>query len=49
MVKFHVGINRYSFQEGSEKTLATIVDNLNKLFGDKKCQYHPEEIWDVNV
>ena len=49
MVKFHVGINRYSFQEGSENIIEKLVADLNNIFGDKECKFHSHPEWSIGV
>jgi hypothetical protein len=49
MVNFHVGINRYAFQEGSEEIIEKLVYDLNQIFGSKKCPFHPDEKWEIGV
>lgn len=49
MVNFYIGINRYTFKDGSEEIIEKLVKDLNIIFGDKKCPYHPNEKWDIGV
>jgi hypothetical protein len=49
MVKFHVGINRYSFQENSEEKIEKLVKDLNSLFGDYECKFHSHPEWSIGV
>ena len=49
MVKFHVGINRYSFKEGSEAIMEKLVSDLNNIFGDKECKFHSHPEWSIGV
>ena len=49
MVKFHKGINRYSFKEGSEDIIEKLVSDLNNIFGDKECKFHSHPEWSIGV
>lgn len=49
MVTFHVGTNRYSFQEGSKEIIKKLVYDLNAVFGNEKCPFHPEEKWSIDI
>ncbi len=49
MVKFHVGINRYSFKENSEEIIKKLVADLNDKFGDKECKFHSHPEWAIGV
>ena len=49
MVKFHVGINRYSFKENSEEIIKKLVQDLNGRFANEECKLHSHPEWSIGV
>jgi hypothetical protein len=49
MVRFHVGINRYSFKDNSEQIIKDLVADLNNNFGHLGCKLHSHPTWSIGV